>query len=314
METNNHISCYNCRSNDTGHYATAKDVEYFTDNDHYEYYQCNCCKVLFIHPQPLNKLQQIYPSNYYSFNDNSKSVSFKIKNKLDGLFFKKQLSRFSKKDIKVLDIGGGTGANCDIIKRNDNRVTETQVVDMDATAGQTAIQKGHTFFYGKIEDFETTVQYDLILMLNLIEHVADPETVLKKAVSLLNAGGVIIIQTPNYNSLDASIFRRKNWGGYHCPRHWIIFNKTSFMNLAKKCGLMEVHFSYTQGAAFWTVSILHQLQQWKMIKADEKRPLVYHPLFGIISMCTAAFDFIRKPFAPLSQMLIVLKQDEKINS
>ena len=310
----NHIKCTNCGSNKYQSYARAMDIEYFTGDDVYEYFLCNDCEVLFLFPQPLNELQKIYPGNYYSFNDDPKSFSFKIKNKLDRLFFKKHLSDLPQKKMNVLDIGGGTGSACDIIKNIDHRVAQTQIVDIDTAAEKIALQKGHQYFCCRIEDFETEQQYDVILMLNLIEHVADPAMILKKAGKLLSKSGIIIIQTPNYQSLDARIFRNASWGGYHCPRHWIIFNKKSFLNLAESCWLNPAHFNYTQGAAFWTVSILHKLQQMKLIKASAKKPLVYQPLFGIISMIMAAFDLLRKPFAPLSQMLIVLKRDEKINS
>jgi len=307
-------SCYNCGSSNNDPFAKAMDIEYFTSADTYQYYVCHDCEVLFIHPQPSDQLKQIYPANYYSFNDDPKSLSFKIKNKLDQAFFKKHLATLTQQKINVLDIGGGTGARCDIIKKNDQRVTETRIVDIDAAAEQTAIQKGHQYFCGRIEDFTTTQKYDVILMLNLMEHVSDPAAVLKKAVHLLSPDGIIIIQTPNYKSLDARLFRHASWGGYHCPRHWVIFNKRNFFELALNCDLQQKYFSYTQGAAFWTVSILHKLQQWKLVRADAKRPLVYHPLFGFISMIMAAFDFARKPFAPLSQMLFVLKHPEKSNS
>jgi len=310
----NDIKCTNCSSSNTRLFANAGDIEYFTSAHIYQYYLCNACEVLFIFPQPSNELQKIYPDNYYSFNDDSKSFSFKIKNKLDRLFFKKHLRELSQQKINVLDIGGGTGSACDVIKKADDRVAQTQIVDIDPVPGKIAMQKGHQYFCGRIEEFETELQYDVILMLNLVEHVADPAGVLKKAKRLLSPGGIIFIQTPNYQSLDAKLFRHESWGGYHCPRHWIIFNKKSFFKLAESCRLKPLHFSYTQGAAFWTVSILHKLHQWKFIKAGAKKPLVYHPLFGITSMIMAAFDFIRKPFAPLSQMLIILKQDEKINS
>ena len=315
MDTNAlHITCSNCQCNNVKPYTKAVDVEYFTSEQVYQYYNCICCDVLFIHPQPTNDLKKIYPSNYYSFNDEPKSISFKIKNRLDRFYLKKKLNKLPQKELHVLDVGGGNGRLCDIIIKADNRVVHTQIVDIDESAEKTALQKGHRYFCGLMENFNSTQQYDVILMLNLIEHVADPKAVLQKAKQLLSPGGIIILQTPNFKSLDARLFKDSNWGGYHCPRHWVIFNKKSFLSLAGKCGLEPQHFSYTQGAAFWTVSILHKMQQLKIIKAGASRPLVYHPAFGMISMITALFDFIRKPFAPLSQMQIVLKHAEKMHS
>lgn len=309
-----HIKCTSCGSSNNKHYCIANDIEYFTSNNTYHYYLCSACEVLFIYPQPSDSLQKIYPSNYYSFNNETRSFSFSVKNLLDRLFFKKQLKQLPQKQLKVLDIGGGTGTLCDSIKKADNRIAGTQIVDIDANSATIATAKGHQYFCGKIEDFNTKEKYDVILMLNLIEHVAAPALILKKATQLLSEEGIIIIQTPNYKSLDARVFKDQSWGGYHCPRHWIIFTKKSFLKLAATENLKPVYFSFTQGAAFWTVSILNKLQRWKWITADAQKPLVYHPLFGVISIIFAAFDFIRKIFVPTSQMLVVLKQNQKNNS
>ena len=286
-------------------------MEYFTGKEEYDFYHCKDCDVIFIYPLPLNALDTIYPKNYYSFTGNPKGFSFRVKYRLDRFFLKRKLATLSQKELHVLDIGGGTGWLCDIIKKADTRVIETQIVDIDRQAQESAIQKGHLFFCGLIEQFETDKKYDVILMLNLVEHVANPQAVLLKAKALLSTNGIIIIQTPNHRSLDARLFRKSYWGGLHCPRHWIIFSRHSFLNLVHKSGLQVHQFSYTQGAAFWAVSILHTLRKWKLVKAEAAAPLVYHPAFSFISMLAALFDFLRKPFAPLSQMLLILKHPEK---
>lgn len=311
QSANSHIACSNCQSHNHTHYTKTADMEYFTGKEEYDFYHCIHCDVIFIYPLPLNALDTIYPKNYYSFTGNTKGFSFRVKYRLDRFFLKRKLATLSQKELHVLDIGGGTGWLCDIIKKADHRVIETQIVDIDRQAQESAIQKGHLFFCGLIEQFETDKKYDVILMLNLVEHVANPEAVLLKAKALLSPNGIIIIQTPNHRSLDARLFRKSYWGGLHCPRHWIIFSRHSFLNLVHTCGLQVHQFSYTQGAAFWAVSILHTLRKWKLVKAEAAAPLVYHPAFSFISMLAALFDFLRKPFAPLSQMLLILKHPEK---
>ncbi len=300
------LKCLHCGSQAISFFANTKDIEYFSSEKEYSYYHCTSCNVLFIDPVPLNLLQLIYPKNYYSFNNQTKGFSFRIKNYLDKLFFKKLLKQIEGNSLNVLDVGGGTGWLTGLLKSIDKRITLTQVVDIDKEAESIAIKNGHQYFCGRMEDFETTAKFDLILMLNLIEHVANPTVLLQKAGQLLNKGGIIIIKTPNYKSWDARLFKNNNWGGYHCPRHWIIFDKSSAEKLISDCSLTVKEFTYTQGAPFWTVSILHYLHKKKWIKASPEKPLIYHPLFGIISIITAAFDFIRKPFAPLSQMFFII--------
>jgi len=298
--------CPLCNAVSSNKYATATDVEYFTSNNVFDYYECSGCEILFIFPMPVNELGIIYPGNYYSFTAMNRSISFRIKDFIDSIFYRKILKQVPGNKLKALDIGGGTGTLLDSLIKADKRITHTQVVDIDIKAKKIAESKGHHYYNGTIENFSTNETYDVILVLNLIEHVADPRVVIKKAASLLSSNGVIIIKTPNFKSLDASLFKSTYWGGLHCPRHWVLFTKNSFQHLANDCGLETRHFSYTQGAPFWSFSILHWLHKKKIIKADKGHPIIYHPLFAVISIITAAFDFIRKPFAPLSQMFFVV--------
>ena len=227
--------CLNCESENVFHYDDARDIEYCSNADSYSYYRCNDCNVLFIHPVPSDQLSVIYPPNYYSFSG-STSFAHKIKAYLDRRLFKSLLKRIQSSSINVLDVGGGSGWLLDIIKRSDPRINITQVVDIDKNAEQTAIKNGHKYFCGRIEEFNGQGKFDLILLLNLIEHVKSPLDVLVKLKDLLLPQGIILVKTPNYNSLDARLFKNKNWGGYHCPRHWVIFERESFLQLAQKAG------------------------------------------------------------------------------
>jgi SAM-dependent methyltransferase len=297
----------------TQYYTTATDLEYFTTTENFDFYTCPKCDILFIHPMPVNLLSTIYPPNYYSFTNKNKSLAFRLKDFIDSLLYRKILKKIPGNHLRVLDIGGGTGTLLDSIKKADSRVSFTQVVDLDSNAKSIAEQNGHQYFEGPIEAFEDKTGYDVILMLNLVEHVANPWQVTRNAASLLNKDGVIIIKTPNFRSLDARLFKDSYWGGLHCPRHWVIFSKDSFSRLAAESNLDVKQFSYTQGAPFWAFSILHWMHKRKWIRADKQRPIIYHPLFGLISLVAAAVDFARKPFAPLSQMFFVLSK-KRINS
>ena len=298
--------CPLCNADTTNKYAEATDVEYFTSTKIFDFFECNDCAVSFIHPMPVHELSNIYPANYYSFTSMNKSISFRIKDFIDTVFYKKILKKIPGEKLRALDIGGGTGTLLNSLKKADARINFTQVVDIDTHAKLAAEKNGHHYFCGTIESFTDTALYDVILMLNLIEHVANPREILAKAASLLNKNGVIIIKTPNYKSLDVAVFKKTYWGGLHCPRHWVLFTKNSFQKLSAECGLHTNHFAYTQGAPFWSFSVLHWLHQRKWITADKEHPIIYHPLFFVISMAAAVFDFIRKPFAPLSQMFFVL--------
>jgi len=301
-------ACFLCGNNDFKLWASATDVEYHTTTDYYQFYECQHCKLLQIDPVPLDKLGIIYPSNYYSFASQKKSLVNDIKESLDKRLFNKILKQLKSDNLKVLDVGGGSGWLLNVIQSISPRVKYTQVVDIDPDAEALAKQNGHNYFCGRIEDFNTTEKFDFVLLLNLIEHVSDPLAVLNKIQNILTDDGVVLIKTPNYDALDARLFRNKNWGGLHCPRHWVIFSKESFELVAQKAGLKIKSFSYTQGAPFWTVSVLAWMNKKKWVSITAERPAYRHPLFPVFLGLFAAFDLLRKPFAKTSQMFIILSK------
>lgn len=304
MKTSPH--CLACHGTDLHPWATATDAEYLTVTDIFKYYRCMHCDALSIDPVPRERLNEIYPSTYYSFVEPQHSFVLSVKAWLDKLLFKKIINKIPGKALNVLDVGGGAGWQLNSLRNIDSRITKTYLVDLDKDAEKLAHSNGHEYFCGGIEQYETAVKFDLILMLNLIEHVSDPLFVLKKIKSLLNSSGMAIIKTPNYASLDAKIFRRRNWAGYHCPRHWVLFTKECFTNLVEQAGLCVKEFTYTQGAPFWSASVLFWMEKRGLISITKEQPVGDHPLFGLLSMVFAAFDFIRRPFSKTSQMFFIL--------
>jgi 2-polyprenyl-3-methyl-5-hydroxy-6-metoxy-1,4-benzoquinol methylase len=298
--------CPVCGSADAIPWAVGWDAEYRTTDDRFTFHRCNGCGVLHIDPVPSDRLAEIYPSNYYAFATNQKSPVHKVKDFLDRALFRKLLGPMAGPGLSVLDVGGGSGWHLDMIRRTDRRVAVTQVVDMDPGAAELARSKGHDYYCGIIEDYQTDRRYDLVLLLNLIEHVADPLAILTKVRSMLSPQGVVLVKTPNYESLDARCFRHRNWAGYHCPRHWVLFTRESFTGMAARAGLGVRRFTYTQGAHFWANSILYALAARGLISVTQDRPSVFHPLYPLLSGAFAGFDFLRRPFARTSQMFFIL--------
>ncbi|MBC7873354.1 MAG: class I SAM-dependent methyltransferase [Ferruginibacter sp.] len=301
--------CPVCKQKNISTWSVAKDYEYFSVPGEFTYYKCGDCGTIFIYPIPVDQLRKIYPSNYYSFTNKAGNLVVRIKEWLDKRFFKKILDDITGKEISVLDVGGGTGWMLDVLKKSDKRISHTQIVDIDDKAGNIARQHGHSYFEGTIEAFQTDRLFHLILMLNLVEHVAAPLAVLQKARSLLAPGGMIVIKTPNTNSWDARLFKKTYWGGLHCPRHWIIFSEKSFRIVIQPTGLKIMKLNYTQGAPFWAFSIIAALHRRKIVHVSAKRPVIFHWLFAPISALFAVFDFIRRPFARTSQMFIILTKE-----
>jgi SAM-dependent methyltransferase len=299
--------CLVCGSDRADFWARAGDEEYHTTDESFAFYRCRDCRVLFIDPVPADRLAEIYPANYYSFAARKRSLVGAVKDALDRRLFRRLLRQLPGASLRVLDVGGGTGVQLDQVRRADRRVTFTQVVDLDRAALEQAAAGGHATWHGPVEGFEPDGPFDLVLLLNLIEHVRDPGAILAKVRALLAPGGLVLLKTPNTDSLDAQLFRHANWGGYHCPRHWVLFDRTSFTRLAEAKGLCVREFAYTQGAPFWAQSVLFALARRGLASVTRQRPAMYHPLFPVLAACFAGLDLARARLgARTSQMFLVL--------
>ena len=298
--------CLACGGARLESWARARDLEYFAVDDGFHYRRCTGCGSVSIDPVPDDRLEAIYPPSYYSFAADRSPLQ-RIKLWLDGRLFRRLFAGIETAELAALDVGGGTGWLLDHARALEPRLATTVVVDLDGGARAEAEAAGHTFVLGRIEDFDTNRKFDLILMLNLIEHVRDPSTVLAKMRALLAPGGQILIKTPNVDSLDARLFRGSYWGGCHCPRHFVLFTPESFQALVVRAGLAVDRLKFTQGAPFWCWSILAFLHRRGLIQAGRDRPLYRHPLTAPLTALFAAVDFLRLPFMRTSQMLLTLR-------
>src|ERR1700694_5500438 len=131
-------ACPICHYAETRLWSAAKDFEYFTSEKTYDYFLCGQCRCLFIHPMPVAELRRIYPANYYSFVAMPRNAVTAVKEKLDARFFRQVLKKIGGSQLKVLDVGGGTGWLSTLLRHSDPRITTTQVVDIDKAARQQA--------------------------------------------------------------------------------------------------------------------------------------------------------------------------------
>ncbi len=304
-------ACLACGGTGLEAWADASDLEYFTTPERFTFLRCATCASLSISPVPAGRLGQIYPEDYYSYDTgDAQSITQRVKAFFDRRFFRAATAAVRGTELAALDVGGGAGQQLDTLRAADSRVAHTAVVDLDRGAQRLAEAAGHEFHCMPVQEYRSERRYDVILMLNLIEHVAEPEVVLRAVRELLSDSGVIVIKTPNVDSLDARWFRHGNWGGYHCPRHWVLFTRDSFEQCAARAGLAVARFSYEQGAPFWATSVLFALHRRGLIRLSREVPVFRHPLFPLAMLLAAAVDIPRSLLCRTSQMVFVLRRQD----
>lgn len=285
------MNCPICLSSDNVLWSTSTDFEYRTTEDSYRYLQC-VCGIIFLEDPPKDQLSTIYPSSYYSFQNKRGNFIFRIKSWADIRRFGVMLSSLPHQELSVLDVGGGNGEICDALRRCDPRVKKTTIVDLDPKLIKYHELGAHSYVCSRVEDFKPEHLFDVIVLINLIEHVDDPRSVLRKVHSMLSLDGLIVIQTPNTGALDARLFRRSHWGGLHTPRHWVLFNRKNLKNLLDETGFCEVAIRRSQGAPFWAVSFFYLLRRSRLGRQSE-RPIHARFSFNFCLMVFGVLDGLR---------------------
>lgn len=101
----------------------------------------------------------------------------------------------------ILDIGAGNGILPRLLQALGKPV-KIDAVEPDPVARAVATPHYRTIFPGGLEAYLEScrgldVRYDFIVMADVIEHMANPEPVLRSLKSLLSSGGSVVVSTPN---------------------------------------------------------------------------------------------------------------------
>mgnify|MGYP001297429608 CR=1 FL=1 len=102
---------------------------------------------------------------------------------------------------RVLEIGCGTGATMAALKARGT-IEQAVGVELDPVSAAVAQAQFDRLFVSAVEDapFETAIEpssLDLVLCLDVLEHLVDPWTVVRRVSPLLRPGGRLIISLPN---------------------------------------------------------------------------------------------------------------------
>ncbi len=84
-------------------------------------------------------------------------------------------------------------------------------------------------------------RFDLITMLDVVEHLGDPVKDLLKVSGLLSDKGFVLIATGDTQSVAAKRLNRR-WTFYIPPQHLFFFNRQNLTTLLQKSGLEPVYW------------------------------------------------------------------------
>ncbi|MGH8129232.1 MAG: class I SAM-dependent methyltransferase [Steroidobacteraceae bacterium] len=257
------VVCNLCGSADSTPIGEGTDREYPTSPDVFPIVECGGCGLWYLNPRPAqSELGTIYPSNYHAYNIRSADTSaaeLPLVTRLRHRIYSRRFQRVfryleGREPIELLDVGCGDGWMLDLYKLAAPVETKTYGVDFSADVCEVARAFGHTVYCSRFEDLELAGRFDAVNLSHVIEHVSDPSLIARKSFDVLKPGGVFVVETPNVDTLDCRWFRKGNWGAYHVPRHWTLFNPATLRKLGEQAGFTFREVSFNPAPVHWVWS------------------------------------------------------------
>ena len=192
-----------------------------------------------------NQLPSLYGNFYPRKNINLESIVKEAKkesSKFSGFLrwlkgTNNQGQFYAKKDDLFLDIGCGSG-----VSLIEAEILGAKAFGLETDPNVKIIGKNLNLniFQGNLEEspFKET-KFNLIVLNQVIEHIPEPDILLKKLTTKLTKNGLIIISFPNVNSFWRFLFKEK-WINWHVPYHLHHFKEKNFGRLLSKCGFQII--------------------------------------------------------------------------
>ncbi|KAF0127105.1 MAG: ubiG2 [Elusimicrobia bacterium] len=206
-------------------------------------YTCASCAVRFISPQPSDReLRAIYGEGYYrswGLSGTEKNAGVKAMKTATFELRLDLISRY-KTSGNILDVGCATGYFMEAAEKRGFSPYGVEISGYSSAVARARFGAGKVHA-GVLEDCPFGEGFfDAIAMSDLLEHVRDPLRTLSAARRLLKEDGVLMIMTPDTDSLTSRIMGSR-WTHYK-PEHLFYFNRSSLSLLAKTSGFEAVRF------------------------------------------------------------------------
>jgi SAM-dependent methyltransferase len=155
------------------------------------------------------------------------------------------ITRFVKTPGRALEIGCSTGTLLSILKDKNWEVWGVE----PSKSALVAASKGIRVVRKEFEQARLPQKYfDLIILNHTLEHLENPLSILAKANKLLNKGGIIFVDVPNFGSLGERLLGKK-WPYIMPEEHLWHFSPSTLIQLLRKSGFRSI-YSRTQSGIF----------------------------------------------------------------
>ena len=249
--------------------------------------RCKDCELVYVSPRLKPKmLPEVYNEDYWT-SGTPKSRGYADYRKEAKLYlrtFHKRMQlvkRFCKKPGVALDIGSAAGFFLKVLMDNGWEANGVELSPQIASFATDCLGIANVHVGELASAGFADKSFDLISMWDLVEHIPEPLSLLKKAVSLLKDDGHIIIETQNVESRFARFLGPK-WQHYKHLEHLYHFSPKTIEKLLGAAGLEILHNSPRYGGKHVSMSFIRE-------RATRISPIMKYLLFPLAPLNAMSF-------------------------
>ncbi len=193
-------------------------------------FSCKDCLFVFSNPYvPEEEIVAFYSrleDREYSMEAEGRSKNFKT--------ILKRLKRI-RTDMEIsgnrlLDIGAASGIFLHLARQEGYEIYGIEPSEFLVKEAEK--QYNIKLFKGTVEDYKPKEKFSIITLLDIIEHLVEPDAFMTKVDALIEENGILVLVTPDINSLAARLAGKRWW--HFRVAHINFFNLHSLRFLLQK--------------------------------------------------------------------------------
>lgn len=241
--------------------------------------QCCQCDLVFLSRRPIESaLPKCYGDNYHVLaSGRHEGFSGWLYNLRYHFRCRSIRSHFPQGSARILEIGCGDAMLLIALEKALGNRCELIGIDYSIAGVALPADSKIKLLQGDVRTAPIEGTFDVILLYDVLEHLADPVGSLGHIRRYLKADGVLIGQVPNWNSLWRRVFSRW-WSGLQVPRHMSFFTAVTLRKTLEKAGFASISFSRVFDPGDLSVSVCNWLVDRCHWRGKPRQLKIYIPV------------------------------------
>lgn len=177
---------------------------------------------------------------------------------------------------RLLDVGAGSGI---LIEEAQKDGFEAEGVEPSIALQERASELGLPVYRGVLPHKKATGPYDLVTIVDVIEHVDDPVGLMRSVADVMDDDGVCLVVTPDVHSLAARLMGLRWW--HYRIAHIGYFNKETLAKTMAAAGLEIIETrrpSWYFPLSYLAVRAMSYLPRWLRLPVPKFLDRIVVPL------------------------------------